>query len=125
MSIRKIVAAAFALCAASIRGQTSADLDGISKRLIAQEHVVGASVLVAQGDRIIFQKGYGFADLGLEAPTKAETVYGVVGPMMPFTGIAITQRLMPACRPVSRSARSPICLASLARSSKYRRTKSA
>jgi D-alanyl-D-alanine carboxypeptidase len=91
MSIRKIVAAAFALCAASIRGQTSADLDGISKRLIAQEHVVGASVLDAQGDRIIFQKGYGFADLGLEAPTKAETVYGVVGPMMPFTGVAVMQ----------------------------------
>jgi len=82
---------AFALCAANVYAQTSADLDGISKRVIAQEHVVGASVLVAQGDRIVFQKGYGFADLGLEAPTKAETVYGVVGPMMPFTGVAVMQ----------------------------------
>ena len=67
------------------------DLDAISKRLIAQEHVVGASVLVAQNGRIVFEKGYGFADLGLEAPAKSDTVYGVVGPMMPFTGIAIMQ----------------------------------
>ena len=67
------------------------DLDAIAKRVIGQEQVVGASVLVAQGGRIVFQKGYGFADLGLEAPTKSDTVYGVVGPMMPFTGIAIMQ----------------------------------
>src|ERR1700685_4076453 len=67
------------------------DLDSISKRVIAQELVVGASVLVAKGNRIIFQKGYGFADLGLEAPAKSDTVYHVVGPMMPFTGIAVMQ----------------------------------
>jgi D-alanyl-D-alanine carboxypeptidase len=81
--------AAFFLCAAA--HAQSPDLDAISKRVIAQERVVGASVLVAQGNRVVFQKGYGFADLGLEAPAKAETVYGVVGPMMPFTGVAIMQ----------------------------------
>ena len=68
-----------------------ADLDQIAKRVIAQQHVVGASVLVARGNQIILHQGYGFADLGLEAPTKDETAYGVVGPMMPFTGIAIMQ----------------------------------
>lgn len=67
------------------------DLDAIARRVVAQEHVVGASVLVSQKGTIIFQKGYGFADLGLEAPAKADTVYGVVGPMMPFTGVAIMQ----------------------------------
>ena len=75
----------------SILSATGADLDGISRRIIAQERVVGASVLVAKGNQIVFEKGYGFADLGLEAPTKGETVYGVVGPMMPFTGVAIMQ----------------------------------
>jgi D-alanyl-D-alanine carboxypeptidase len=58
---------------------------------MAQEHVVGASVLVAQGGQIRLHKGYGFADLGLEAPAKNETVYHVVGPMLPFTGIAVMQ----------------------------------
>src|SRR5580700_5008347 len=86
------VLAVFILYARGIGAQnSSADFDEISRRVIAQERVVGASVLVARGDRIVFQKGYGFADLGLEAPTKAETVYGVVGPMMPFTGVAVMQ----------------------------------
>jgi D-alanyl-D-alanine carboxypeptidase len=79
------------LCATAAVAQNLPDLDAISRRVVAQERVVGASVLVAKGNRIVFEKGYGFADLGLEAPTKAETVYGVVGPMMPFTGVAVMQ----------------------------------
>ncbi|HEY2359800.1 MAG TPA: serine hydrolase domain-containing protein [Candidatus Angelobacter sp.] len=69
------------------------DLDSIVQRVIAQEHVVGASVLIVRGDRILLHKGYGFADLALEAPTKDETVYHVVGPMLPFTGIAVMQQV--------------------------------
>ena len=72
---------------------TTADLDAIVQRVIAQEHVVGASVLVARGDRILLHKGYGFADLALEAPAKDETVYHIVGPMLPFTGIAVMQQV--------------------------------
>ncbi|HWS17855.1 MAG TPA: serine hydrolase domain-containing protein, partial [Candidatus Elarobacter sp.] len=71
----------------------AAKLDAIVQHMIAQEHVVGASVLVARGDRILLHKGYGFADLGLEVPTKDETVYHVVGPMLPFTGIAVMQQV--------------------------------
>jgi D-alanyl-D-alanine carboxypeptidase len=69
------------------------DLDSIVQRVIAQERVVGASVLVARGDRILLHKGYGFADLALEAPAKDETVYHIVGPMLPFTGIAVMQQV--------------------------------
>ncbi len=85
--------------AKALQGPSSAaDLDAIVKRVITQEHVVGASVLVARGDRILLHKAYGFADLGLEVPTKdapasAETVYHVVGPMLPFTGIAVMQQV--------------------------------
>src|SRR5580698_9507632 len=67
------------------------DLDAIVKKVIAQEHVVGASVLVARGDQILLHKGYGFADLQLEVPAKDETVYHIVSPMLPFTGIAVMQ----------------------------------
>jgi len=67
------------------------DLDAIAKRAIAQERAVGVSVLVAHKNQVLLHKGYGFADLGLEAPTKDETVYRVVGPMMPLTGVAILQ----------------------------------
>jgi CubicO group peptidase (beta-lactamase class C family) len=68
-------------------------LDSIVQRVIARERVVGASVLVARGDRILLHKGYGFADLGLEALAKDETVYHIVGPMLPFTGIAVMQQV--------------------------------
>jgi D-alanyl-D-alanine carboxypeptidase len=79
---------------ASQEGNSSeANLDAIVKQVIDREHVVGASVLVARGDRILLHKGYGFADLGLEVPTKDETVYHVVGPMLPFTGIAVMQQV--------------------------------
>src|SRR5881392_1445206 len=73
-------------------GQPStSDLDSIVRRVMEQEHVVGASVLVARDDRVLLHAGYGYADLGLEAPTKHETVYHIVGPMMPFTGVAVMQ----------------------------------
>src|SRR5712671_5255430 len=90
------------LCSASVHAlqttNSAADLDApnldaIVQRVIAQERVVGASVLVARGDRVLLHKGYGFADLDLEAPTKDETVYHVVGPMLPFTGIAVMQQV--------------------------------
>src|SRR3954462_15810001 len=85
------------LCAAAANALQSAnaapDLDAIVKQVIAGEHVAGASVLVARGDRILLHQGYGFADLGLDAPAKAETVYHVVGPMLPFTGIAVMQQV--------------------------------
>jgi CubicO group peptidase (beta-lactamase class C family) len=76
------------------RGQgPAADLDSVVQRMMAQEGVVGASVLVRRGDKILLHKGYGFADLGLEAAAKEETVYHVVGPMLPFTGIAVMQQM--------------------------------
>jgi CubicO group peptidase (beta-lactamase class C family) len=70
---------------------SATELDTVAKRLIAQERVAGASILVVQRGKVILHKGYGYADLGLEAPTKDETVYHVVGPMLPFTGIAVMQ----------------------------------
>jgi D-alanyl-D-alanine carboxypeptidase len=73
--------------------QSASDLDAIVKHVMAQEHVAGASVIVARGEHILLHQGYGFADLGLETPAKPETVYHVVGPMLPFTGIAVMQQV--------------------------------
>lgn len=67
------------------------DLDAVAQRVIAQDKVAGASVLVVQRGKVLLHKGYGYADLGLEALAKDETVYHVVGPMLPFTGIAVMQ----------------------------------
>ena len=75
----------------TLLAQTPADIDAVARRVMTAEGVVGASVLVARDGRVIFHKGYGVADLGLDAPTKDESVYHIVGPMMPFTGVAILQ----------------------------------
>lgn len=40
-------------------------------------------MLVARGDQVHLHKGYGFADLGLEAPANDETVYHVVVGQVP------------------------------------------
>src|SRR5258708_36884424 len=91
-SLPALAALTIGLTATRILAQSSAtDLDEVAKRAIAQQHVVGASVLLARGNQIILHKGYGFADLGLESPTKDKTVYTLVGPMLPFTGIAVLQ----------------------------------
>lgn len=94
-TLKTVSIALFILCSAAANSapatHPSADLDAIVRQVMAQEHVVGASVLVARGEQILLHKGYGFADLGLEAPAKDETVYHVVGPMLPFTGIAVMQ----------------------------------
>src|ERR1700722_13114037 len=89
---RSASAAIFLFSITSVHAQAAtADFDRIAREVIAQQRVVGASVLIARAGKILFEKGYGFADLGLQAPTKPNTVYGVVGPMMPFTGVAIMQ----------------------------------
>jgi D-alanyl-D-alanine carboxypeptidase len=86
-----LLCSAAANCAApTIAGP---DLDAIVQQVMAREHVVGASVLVTRRGRVILHKGFGFADLGLDAPARDETVYHVVGPMLPFTGIAVMQQV--------------------------------
>src|SRR6478736_2475947 len=94
IAILLLCSAANALQAASSAADLkTVDLDSIVQRVITQERVVGASVLVARADKILLHKGYGFADLALEAPAKDETVYHIVGPMLPFTGIAVMQQV--------------------------------
>jgi D-alanyl-D-alanine carboxypeptidase len=77
--------------AISLADTSQSDLDAVARQAVAESHVVGASVLVARGDHILLLKGYGVSDIGLEAPARADSVYHVVGPMLPFTGIAAMQ----------------------------------
>ena len=88
-----LVTAILSLCfpALSQAEPSRADLDTVARQAFTQAHVVGASVLVARGDRILLLKGYGVSDIGLEAPSGPDSVYHVVGPTLPFTGVAVMQ----------------------------------
>ncbi len=77
--------------AVSLAKPSQADLDAVARRAFAQSKVVGASVLVAKGDRILLLKGYGLSDIGLEAHARPDSVYHVVGPTLPLTGVAVMQ----------------------------------
>ena len=77
--------------AMSLAESSPAALDLVAKEVAAQAKVVGASVLVAKGDRILLLKGYGLSDIGLDAPARPDSVYHIVGPTLPFTGVAVMQ----------------------------------
>jgi CubicO group peptidase (beta-lactamase class C family) len=93
-TIAAIAATSIASAPDSVRAQepggTSA-LDAIVRRAVAREHVVGASVLVARDGKVILERGYGMANLAFRVPATEQTVYHIVGPMLPFTGIAVMQ----------------------------------
>jgi D-alanyl-D-alanine carboxypeptidase len=84
---------ALSLNAVSLADTVQSDLDAVARQAVAQSHVVGASVLVAKGDHILLLNGYGVSDIGLEAPAKADSVYHIVGPMLPFVGVAVMQQV--------------------------------
>jgi CubicO group peptidase (beta-lactamase class C family) len=83
----------FTFSTVSAAEATQSDLDSVAREAVAQSRVVGASVLVAKGDHVLLLKGYGVSDLGLEAPAKPDSVYHIVGPMLPFTGVAVMQQV--------------------------------
>src|ERR1700677_1786645 len=77
--------------AISLADTSQSDLDSVAKQAVAESHVVGASVLVAKGVQILLLKGYGVSDIGLEAPSRTDSVSHVAGPILPFAGIAAMQ----------------------------------
>jgi CubicO group peptidase (beta-lactamase class C family) len=92
-SCTPIAAALLSFAVSSFAQTAPPDLDSIAKQAISQNRVVGASVLVAHGDKILLLKGYGLADLGLDAPSQPDSVYHIVGPMLPLTGVAVMQQV--------------------------------
>lgn len=51
----------------------------------------GAAVLVMQGDSIIFDKGYGLADLDTGAPIDGGTLFNIASVSKQFTAVAVLQ----------------------------------
>ena len=80
-------------CSVSLAETVQSELDSLARQAVAQSHVVGASVLVAKGGGVLLLKAYGVSDLGLEAPSKPDSIYHIVGPMLPFTGVAVMQQV--------------------------------
>ena len=66
-------------------------IDAIVEEAMEEGPISGVSVAVARGPRVIFARGYGFADLENERPATPETVYHVGSITKQFTAAAIMQ----------------------------------
>jgi CubicO group peptidase (beta-lactamase class C family) len=73
----------------SSRDMLVAEIDSIANAPIEAGHVAGMSVAVVQGNDTIVLKGYGYADLELEAPTPPRAVYEIGSVTKQFTAAAI------------------------------------
>jgi CubicO group peptidase (beta-lactamase class C family) len=57
-------------------------------RTLRREHVVGASVAVVDGDRVLLSEGFGLADRENSVPVTADTVFRAASVSKPFTALA-------------------------------------
>ncbi|HVO35496.1 MAG TPA: serine hydrolase domain-containing protein, partial [Gemmatimonadales bacterium] len=60
-------------------------LDSLARDYVARKHLVGLSVGVAQGDSIVFARGYGFASLADHSPVTPGTRFAVGSVTKQFT----------------------------------------
>lgn len=82
------VAAATAIAASQVR-----DIDALVKKTLASEHIEGATVAVAVGGNVAYQKAFGFADVRTKKPASADTVYPIGSITKQFTAACILRLL--------------------------------
>ena len=67
----------------------AAIVDSVGQHAVEMESVVGLSIGVAQGDTVLCAKGFGLANVELEVPATAGTVYRIGSITKQFTAVAI------------------------------------
>jgi CubicO group peptidase (beta-lactamase class C family) len=81
--------AVFGLAAASaVRAAAEPDYDGLIRPLVARGEFMGA-VLVSRGERILFERAYGFADLEWNAPNTVDAKFRIGSLSKQFTAACI------------------------------------
>ena len=97
--MKTTAAAIFLMGAASIvRAQVAAPdsgavpveaVDAYVRGVLEKRHVPGASIAVVKDGRVVLAKGYGQANVELNAPATEETVYQLASVTKPFTASAV------------------------------------
>ena len=83
-----IMAATFiAACSTNPKDEAASKIDSIFSELFPSDEP-GAAVLVLQGDEIIFDKGYGIADLESGAAIDGNTFFNIASVSKQFTAVA-------------------------------------
>ncbi len=66
-------------------------LDAYYQKALSQWHVPGMAIAITKGDRIIFSKGYGYANIENKTRVNANTLFAIASNSKAFTATAIAQ----------------------------------
>ncbi len=95
--MRRIIFSSFLVASAALLHAQipprSAAVDEAVRKYMEEKKVTAASVAIAHEGRIVFQKGYGAADLENDVPAKPETVYRLASVSKTMTAIAVMQQV--------------------------------
>jgi len=83
-----LAAAPKTLCAGEPMGLV-AFVDSVGQHAVEAEKVVGLTIGVAQGDKVLCVRGFGFANVELNVPATADTVYRIGSITKEFTAAGI------------------------------------
>ena len=78
--------------AQSLAVEEQEQIDGLVNRFMKSSHVPGMAVSVAKGGRLVFSKGYGWADMELQVPVNpSQTKFRIASISKSLTADAIMQ----------------------------------
>lgn len=63
-------------------------IDSVAERFFALQGVPGMGIVVVQGPEVIYQRGFGFADVAAQRPFTAATEFYIASTTKSFTGLA-------------------------------------
>jgi CubicO group peptidase (beta-lactamase class C family) len=98
MLVRATVAlAAFAMCAPPGKAQAAlplaAAVDRAAAEFIAKQHVPGVAIAVVEHGAIVYEHGYGYADVGDRVPVTVDTRFEIGSVSKQFTAACILQQV--------------------------------
>ena len=67
------------------------ELDELIRTFIEQNRVPGAGVAVTDQGRLVFARGYGYADIAKQKPVEPTSVFRIASISKPITAVAIMQ----------------------------------
>src|ERR1700684_401319 len=86
--MRHLILLLAAISASTCPGQDLQRMDQIVRNYVSEGRFMG-SVLVARGDRILLDQGYGFANLEWKVPNTPDTKFRIGSMTKQFTGASI------------------------------------
>lgn len=68
-----------------------ASFDRLMRQFLAEHHVPGAALAVAKDGRLVYARGFGYADLAEKTPVEPTALFRVASVSKPITAVAVMQ----------------------------------